>query len=306
LKADTDVMQLGIASIEHLLPALLKDPPPSYAFELSEAGIEFATVGSAPQFKFEPLDPGVISTSPVRENILQPDLLQARIQALAPANGHRKRRAALILPDYCARVTVLDFDAFPASHDEQLALVRFRMKKSVPFDVDSAIVSYHAQPSGAGKIEVVVAVMACEIIARYEAPFRQLGIQPGFITTSALAALNLLKPDKVTVMVKLSGRGLTVLVLDGSVVKLARCVEMEGTRFDEIESTLHPTFAYIEDELETKATRIVQCGLGAGERDFADRWQEEWNVSVEPLKSRYGAPGENNAGLLGYLESVRG
>ena len=299
-------MQLGIASFEHLLPALLKDPPPACAFELSEAGIEFATVGSSPQFRFEALEPGVIATSPVHDNIQQPDLLLAKIQALAPANGHRKRRGALILPDYCARVTVLDFDAFPASHEEQLALVRFRMKKSVPFDVDSAIVSYHTQTSSAGKIEVVVAVMAWEIIARYEAPFRQLGIHPGFITTSALAALNLIKPEKVTVVVKLSGRTLTVLVLDGSVVKLARCVEMEGARFDEIESTLHPTFAYIEDELQTKAARLVQCGFGSEGRDFAHRWQDEWNVAVEPLKSRLGTPGENNAGLLGYLESVGG
>ena len=299
-------MQLGIASFEHFLPGLLKDPPPACAFELSEAGIEFATVGSSPQFKFGPLEPGVISLSPVHDNIQQPDLLQAQIQSIAPSNGQKKRRAALILPDYCARVTVLDFDAFPASHDEQLALVRFRMKKSVPFDVDSAIVSYHAQTSADRKIEVVVAVMAWEIIARYEAPFRQFGIHPGFITTSALAALNLVKPDKVTVVVKLSGRTLTILVLDGSVVKLARCVEMEAARFEEIESTLHPTFAYIEDELQTKAARLVECGFGAQERTFADRWQDEWKVAVEPLKSRFGTPGENNAGLLGYLESVRG
>jgi len=299
-------MQLGIATIERWLPALLKDPPPAYAFELSEAGVELATVSSSPQFRFEALEPGVISTSPVRENIQQPELLQAKIQALAPANGHRKRRAALILPDYCARVTVLDFDAFPSSHEEQLALVRFRMKKSVPFDVDSAMVSYHAQPSEAGKIEVVVAVMACEIIARYEAPFRQLGIHPGYITTSSLAALNLLKADRVTIVAKLSGRTLTVLVLDGGVVKLARCVEMEGARPEEIDSTLHPTLAYIEDELQTKAARLVHCGFGADAQELAERWHQEWGVAVEPLKSRFGAPGENNAGLLGYLESVAG
>jgi type IV pilus assembly protein PilM len=297
-------MQLGIASFEHLLPALLKDPPPACAFELSEAGIEFATIGSTPQFRSEPLDQGVLSPSPVHDNVQQPDLLQAKIQSIAPPNGHRKRRAALILPDYCARVTVLDFDAFPASHEEQLALVRFRVKKSVPFDVDSAIVNYHSQPSGAGKIEVVAAVMAWEIIARYEAPFRQLGIHPGFITTSALATLNLLKPEKVTVLVKLSGRSLTILVLDGSTVKLARCVEMEAGRFEEIESTLHPTFAYIEDELKAKASRLVQCGFGPEGREFAKRWEDEWEVAVEPLRSRYGTPGENNAGLLGYLESV--
>ena len=51
----------------------------------------------------------------------------------------------LVLPDYCARVAVLDFDAFPSNPAEQLSLVRFRMKKSVPFDVEDSAISYYAQ-----------------------------------------------------------------------------------------------------------------------------------------------------------------
>jgi hypothetical protein len=48
----------------------------------------------------------------LHDNIQQPQVLLDHIQSLAPANGHRKRRAAVILPDYCARVAVLDFDTF--------------------------------------------------------------------------------------------------------------------------------------------------------------------------------------------------
>src|SRR3979411_991210 len=115
---------------------LLKDPPPGYAFELSEAGIAFAKIGGVPRINFQPFEEGVLSISPVHDNIQKPELLSAQIGALLPANGNRKRRAALILPDYSARVAVLDFDAFPNVAEEQRALVRFRMKKSVPFDVD--------------------------------------------------------------------------------------------------------------------------------------------------------------------------
>ena len=153
---------------------LLKDPPPSYAFELSESGIAFAKIGATPQINFQPFEPGVLSVSPVHDNIQKPELLAEQINALVPPDGTRKRRAALILPDYCSRLAVLDFDAFPSAHEEQRALVRFRMKKSVPFDVDTAMVSYYAQARAAAdkKIEVVVAIMATEIVSRYEAPFR--------------------------------------------------------------------------------------------------------------------------------------
>ena len=67
---------------------------------------------------------------------------------------------------------------------------------------------------------MVVAIMATEIVSRYEAPFRAAGFVPGFVTTSALAMLNMLQPDGVTLVVKLSGRSLTALVLDGPLCKL--------------------------------------------------------------------------------------
>ena len=218
------------------LTQLLKDPPPTHAFELSEAGLAFARVSEPKQVNFMAFEPGVLQVSPAHDNIHQPQMVQDAIHAAAPPNGHRKRRAALILPDYCARIAVLDFDNFPSDPVEQLALLRFRMKKSVPFDVDSAIVSYAAQPrkKDKEKIEVLAAVMANEIVGRYEAPFRSLGFHPGLVTTSSLSALNLMKPDQVTMLVKLSGRILSVLVLDGSVIKLARTVEMDEGRPEEI------------------------------------------------------------------------
>ena len=288
------------------LANLLKDPPPTQVFELSEEGIAFARVAEPGQVNFAPFQAGVLQVSPAHDNVHQADAFQQEILRIAPPNGHRKRRAALILPDYSARVAVLDFDAFPEDPEEQLALLRFRMKKSVPFDVDSAMVSYAAQQhhKSGPKIEVLAALMAVEIVARYEAPFRAAGFQPGLVTVSSLAALSLVRAEQISMLVKLSGRVLSVLVLDGNAVKLTRCVELDEAGPDEIESVLHPTVAYIEDELKSKPKRIWLCGFGAQSGDLAERWQSEWGVEMEPLRSRFGNPGRNNAGLLGYLESV--
>ncbi len=288
------------------LTQFLQDPPPLYAFELSEAGMAIAKIGPAPEIHFEPFEPGVLSVSPVHDNVQRPEFLTARLNALAPANGNRKRRAAVILPDYSARVAVLDFDAFPSAVEEQRALVRFRMKKSVPFDVESAMVSFCPQkrPADGGKIEVLVAVVAMEIVLRYEAPLRAAGFAPGHVTTSALAMLNLLPPDGVTLVVKLNGPTLTAMVLDGAVVKLVRCVEIAQASQDELEAVVMPTLAYVEDELKTAPKRVMLCGLGAlGER-VSQEWANDFGVAIETLRSRYGIPGPSNAGLLGYLESL--
>jgi len=289
-----------------LLPTLLNEPPPTHAFELSEAGLAFAPVSQPALAKFQPFEPGAVLVSPAHENIQQPQAVLEQIQKLAPANGHRKRRAALILPDYCARVAVLDFDTFPTNPDEQQALVRFRLKKSVPFEVETAVVSYFQQPRVASgpKIDVLAAVISSEIVQQYEAPFRVAGFQPGLVTTSSIAALNLLAPDGITLLVKLSGRVLSVLVLQENTVNLARCMEMEGGELEDVESVLHPTIAYIEDELKGRPSRIWLAGFGPNAQEVAARWQKEWGVAVEAVRSRFGKPDDSNAGLLGYLESV--
>ncbi len=289
------------------LANLLKDPPPTHAFELSEDGLAFAPVAGSAAVEFAPFEPGVLLVSPVHDNIQQPHVLLDHIRKLAPANGHRKRRAAVILPDYCARIAVLDFDTFPSNPDEQQALVRFRLKKSVPFEVDTAVVSYVEQPrsSTAGaKVEILAAVMSSEIVQQYEAPFRTAGFYPGLVTTSSIAALNLLDADGITLLVKLSGRILTVLVLADNAVKLARCVEMDEAGVSDIESVLHPTIAYIEDELKSRPQMVWLAGFGPEADEFAPRWESEWGVAVQPIRSRLGAPNRNNSGLLGYLDSV--
>jgi type IV pilus assembly protein PilM len=288
---------------------LLQDPPPTHAFELSEEGLAFAPVSEPARAAFARFEPGVLLVSPMHDNIQQPQVLLDHIQSLAPANGHRKRRAAVILPDYCSRVAVLDFDTFPSDLGEQQALVRFRLKKSVPFEVDTAVVSYVEQSRSThektgAKVEILAAVISSEIVAQYEAPFRAAGFHPGLVTTSSLAALNLLAPDGISLLVKLSGRVLSVLVLQEEAVNLARCIEMEGGRLEDIESVLHPTIAYVEDELKARPKQIWLAGFGADAEQLAPRWENEWGVAVQAIHSRFGAPGNGNTGLFGYLESV--
>ena len=162
------------------LKSLLQDPPPGMAFEISEAGIAAARIGSRAELEFQPLKPGTLSVSPIQENVADPEEFARAVRALAGTQAARKRKdVALILPDFSARLAVLDFDSFPSEPKEQLALVRFRLKRSVPFDVESAAMSYWAQAGADKRVDVVVVVTPLEIVARYEAPFRAAGMNPG-------------------------------------------------------------------------------------------------------------------------------
>jgi type IV pilus assembly protein PilM len=276
---------------------LVKDPPPDHIFELSEAGIAYARNGET---GFHTFEPGVLAVSPVSDNLLRPDALASALARIAPLNGNKRRPATVILPDYAARVSLLDFDSFPSSPEEQLPLVRFRVKKTIPFDIDSAAVSYWAQPAstkaGAKKVEVVAVTVAMEILARYEAIFRNANLYPGEVTTSGLAALNLYSAAGVAVIAKLTGNVLTVMAVDDGQLKLFRCLTIETGSDEEILAVLNPTFAYIEDELGQKPEKLLLCGFA--------KPLEGLNVEMEPLRSRLGTPNAYNAGLLGYLEAA--
>jgi type IV pilus assembly protein PilM len=289
------------------LRRIVEEPLPEFAFELSPAGIAYARHGKTLHLGFEPLEPDVLVVSPLHDNVARPEALFERVRALAPPNGRpRRRTAALILPDYCTRVAVLDFDAFPSDPQEQLSLVRFRIKKGIPFELESARVSYQVQSGGTGgkKYQVVVAVAALEIVARYEAGFRAVGFEPGYVTTSSLAALHLLGKDGGRVLAKLSGEALAVSVVEGESLRLVRCVELPEVSVREVMAVLYPTFAYIEDELARRPENLLLCGFGAMSESVASQIESEFGIRVQPLRSRLGQPDHANAGLLGYLEAM--
>jgi type IV pilus assembly protein PilM len=290
--------------LEHL-KRFVQEPPPAMAFEISEAGIATARIGSRAELEFRPLKAGVLSISPLKENVIDPDEFSLAVRAATGGAGTRKRKdAALILPDFCTRIAVLDFDAFPSDVKEQLSLVRFRLKRSVPFDVESAAVSYWAQTDAKKKCDVLVVMTPIEIVSRYEAPFRSAGMNPGLVTASALAALELAPEAGLSVFAKITGRALTVVVREKSVVKLVRCLEVASQELEDIAAVLLPTFVYVEDNLGGRAENLLLCGFGAQADAAERRFQEELAVPVETLRSPLGVPGENNAGLLGYLRSI--
>lgn len=273
------------------LRALVEDPPPAHIFEITQSGFGWWIEGRE---GFERFPEGVLNVNPLADNVTDPDALAAVIRRLAPANAATRRRpCAVILPDYSVRMAVLDFDNLPGKTEEQAALIRFRMKKTLPFDPDSAVMRFHAQNVG-GRQEVVVVAVSLEILSRYEAAFRAAGLQPGFVTVEALAMLDLpeIQSPKTTLVARLNGRILTLTVLHEGAARLIRCVQLEPDA-GEVMSVVSPTSAFVEDEYGARVERIVTCGMDG----LGIVWPEQAEVM------NLGVPTER-AGLAGYLHAL--
>ena len=239
--------------------------------------------------------------SPVEDNFCGGRDCCRRSATRAGQRGEEAARpAAVILPDYAARVTVLDFDSFPTVAEEQLSLVRFRVKKTIPFDIDSAAVSYFRadRRRDSKKVEVLAVTMALEVIARYEALFRSAGFHPGVVTTSTLAALNLYRKtgEGVAVLAKLSGQVLTV---DGDCGRHDQAVPLRDARRFERRGDSGGS----APDLRLCGRRAERAGAETDSVRIPARTSRRGcSAKAKPCGSRFGTPGPFNAGLLGYLE----
>jgi type IV pilus assembly protein PilM len=276
---------------------ILRDPPPEFAFEVAADGIAISRTRPPAALQHVALAPSVIAPSPVKENILDPAAFAAAVRNLTPpSTGRRKRGATLILPDNCVRIAVLDFDTLPQKEEERRPLINFRLRKSVPFDIDEAALSYFPQ---AGK-KVIVALAPSEIVAHYETAFRAAGLHPGLVTVSSLAMLDLLPAMGSLVLAHFSPGALTVIALSDGVVTIARTLEMtegEPDPLDEIIAAIYPTLAYIEDQNRSRPQKLFIAGFGDESEPSSIRLSVELDIPVEAIQESY-------PGLAGYLASV--
>src|SRR5579872_7299079 len=89
------------------------------------------------------LAPGLMEANIPRREALG-DVLRSALNDVAGKNRH----VIAILPDTAVRVILLDFDSLPDDVNEAMNMIRFRVRKTVPFNVDDSAVSFDVQPNG--------------------------------------------------------------------------------------------------------------------------------------------------------------
>ncbi len=288
-------------SVLDSIQRLLADPPPEFAFEIAADGIAMSrtrpAAAASGNAQFAPLAEGVLAPSPTKENVLDAAAYAGAVNRLVPASNARGRRsAALILPDNSLRLAVLDFEHIPEKESERLALIRFRLRKTVPFEIDEAALACQVQPGN----RVIAAVAPAGTISHYEAPFRAAGMHPGFVTASSLALLELL-PQKGSLLVAHRAPGaLSVLAVKDGFVQLARSLELApgADPLEEISSDLYPTLIYLEDQTGARPDKLLLAGFGEHAAESAVRLSVELEIDAAVMPERH-------PGLAGYLASLR-
>ncbi len=267
---------------------------PRLAVELKAEGVVAARADDAAALLTaaaeSPLPEGVLSLGLRPGNFLDRDrvvfALRAALDAIADRTGERNRSVTFVVPDATMRVLLLEFDSLPAKPVEALAVVRFRLKKLLPFDSEQAALSYQIMSSEKDSVRVLAVAMPQEVLEEYEQAITDAGYQPGAVLPSTLAALaGLEERPEAALVVNAGAGGVTTAIVRSGVLLLHRSIEFtqdtaameeqdqvsQALAADEaamtgreIAQAVSVATAYFEDTLSSSPEEILSAGtLGA-------------------------------------------
>jgi type IV pilus assembly protein PilM len=216
------------------------------------------------------LAPGSVVPDLVENNLRQRTVVRDGIESALGGVARHSKDVIAIVPDAAVRVMLVEFDTLPSDQEEALGVVRFRLKKSLPFDVEKAKVSYHAQKVN-DEVRVVAAVALGSVIDDYEAAFRDAGFNPGVVLPSTLAALGAADGKKPTMVIKVDAHTTSIAILNQDQLQLFRTLEnARGVTItgEQLAEEVYPSIVFFQDTYHLNIDRIFVAGLpesgGAG------------------------------------------
>ena len=214
------------------------------------------------------LAPGCVVPDLTENNLRERRSVISALREALDSVGGRSHEVVAILPDAAVRVVLLDFETLPVNRQEAESVVRFRLRKSLPFDVDKAKVSYQAQSSSAG-MRVVAAVVLNSVLEDYQAAFMEAGFSPGVVLPSMLAALSGAPAERATLVVKVDVRTTSIAILDNQQLLLFRTLEnTRGVAIsgEQLAEDVYPSVVFFQDTYNTNIQQIFVAGVS----DMAD------------------------------------
>jgi type IV pilus assembly protein PilM len=283
----------------------LASPPPSAAIEIGARRVTAVALGMVAgkpvvsAHATERLPDGLVAPSLTAPNLPDRAAVAAALGRVLQALGTRVRRVALVLPDGVAKVSLVKFEKVPEREADLEQLIRWQVKKAVPFPLEQAQISWArgaSDPSGAP--EFIVTVARRDIVAEYEGVCTAAGLHPGLVDLATFNIANAVLAGDVRpagaeggagaasgdwLLVHVAPDSTSLAVLRGGDLLLFRnrAAEGEGSLADFV----HQTAMYYEDRLGGRGLSRVLVTP----RDLTPAVQDEVSDVCRSLDARGGA-----------------
>jgi type IV pilus assembly protein PilM len=255
-----------------LLSQLFTPPRPQVAVDIAStrvAALRLGTGRPAPivAYASEPLPAGVVVPGLGALNIVDPTPVAAAVTRAIDAVG-RARHVALVVPDSAAKVSLVRFEQAPPRGRDLEAMLRWQVRKSVPFHVEDAQITWaDGQALDGGGREFVVALARRDVIAQYEAALSAAGAHAGVVDLASFNLVNLLLGSRDQrqdwLLVHLTPDFVTLIIVRHGHLIFYRHRGSEGE--ESLADLVHQTAMYYEDRLSGRGFgRVILAGATQG------------------------------------------
>lgn len=233
------------------------------------------------------LPPNVLAGSLSEKNIAEPQAVLDRLKELIGQGGIKGHEIGIVIPDDAARISFITAESLPGSEEECTAFLRWKLKKTVPFEVESAQIAYSVmgtRVTGENKgTDLLVTLSPRSVIEEYERLPELLGLEAGYVIPSSLAAMNLFTaPSGDVLFLKIAPGCIATTVFQNGRPEFYRKV-VEMPLFDAI----YPTLMYYQDKLGGAGlTGVTVCGYDSDVQSELSELQRKLNVPVHKLEPK--------------------
>jgi Tfp pilus assembly PilM family ATPase len=262
------------------LLSVRETPTPEVAVEIAASHVSAASLGwrgrdpVVAAHALEWLPPQALVPSLTAVNAHDRRAVVAAVGRVLEKVG-RPRRIGLVLPDVIAKVSLIRFEQVPARAQELEQLVRWQVRKTAPFPIEEAQISFVPGLGAADGHEFIVVVARRDVVTEYEGICTEAGAHAGLVDLSTFNVINAVlagsgSPETDWLLVNIAADYASIAILRGPDLILFRnrAADTEGTLAD----LVHQTAMYYEDRLKGGGfARVVLAGAAnAGPEHAAD------------------------------------
>jgi type IV pilus assembly protein PilM len=212
----------------------------SIGVEISPHGVAFALLGGSvaspclERVAFRPFAPGVMRVSLREPNILD---TQAFCDRLAEAHAlllHKGTRLSVTLPDTVGRVLLMDVEGRFKNRNEALDIIRWKLKKSMPFDVGDTHLDYQQlQMRDNNDMALLVTLVSRSVIGQYEDLMVTAGFAPARIDLNIFNLYRIFEKRLALLeecaLISFYGSVLSIMVVNEGIPEFLRIKELGDT-----------------------------------------------------------------------------
>ena len=209
-----------------------------------------------------PLPSDAIQVNPFKANILQVDPVAEALRLLWSRNRNRPPKICLLLQDRAALAFQVALESVPENHQDCMDVIRFKLKKNVPFRIEEARIHYFLDSgqTGFNSANLWVTVINHQVLHQYEEIVRSaIGSECGLVDLATFNLMNLAHSEIRTngweqddhLYVNWNRNYISLAITQKEKLMFFRSRELEGYNgvLDEAMAEIHPTLMFYMDKL---------------------------------------------------------